>query len=339
MATIIVALSLTTSFRRKLATVLPKVYKWSWKVILVTGGNEKLHPVLVLFLINLVSVSLKVVSMTGTNATSVFVDMLNDVGDIVGLGLLLLGLSYERKKRSIYYPFGGRRAVYIFTLLSIMIFSGLIFTVAIFKVVAVISEAMLINVKTYSLYTFSLAFLINAIGFAVVYWFMISGRKDPTLSGSIIDSASDVSGSAVALTTLITRNPMLDALGSLVISGVILISAITLGYRYFQVLIGRAPPKEVLKKVIDKILEFKEIRDVNVFNATMVTEDEFMLILEVEVDKDMEVEDAEKLSTRIEEEIRKLEPRFKHIVIEFVGERAGPKTYREILKQFDSSEQ
>ena len=42
----------------------------------------------------------------------------------------------------------------------------------------------------------------------------------------------------------------------------------------------------------------------------MVTEDEYMLVLEVEVDKDMEVEDAEKLSTRIEDAIRRLEPKF-----------------------------
>jgi len=57
----------------------------------------------------------------------------------------------------------------------------------------------------------------------------------------------------------------------------------------------------------------------------MITEDEYMLILEVEVDKDMEVEDVEKLSMKIEEEIKKVEPRFKHVIIEFVGERPEPK--------------
>jgi cation diffusion facilitator family transporter len=302
------------------------------------GGNWKLHPVLILFLINLVSVLLKLISMTGTNASSVFIDALNDIGDMVGLGLLLLGLSYERKRQSIYYPFGRRRAVYIFTLLSLMIFSGLIFAVAIFKVVAIMSETISIDVKPYSQYAFSLAFLINIVGFAIVFLSLLDKQRDPTLSSSLIDSVSDVSGSIVALITLITRNPVLDMLGSLIISGVILVSAISLGYRYFHVLIGRAPSKEVLMKIISKVLEFREVRDVNVFNAIMITEDEYMLILEVEVDKDMEVEDVEKLSTQIENEIRKLEPKFKHVIIEFVGERTGSKTYREILKQIESHE-
>lgn len=300
------------------------------------GESRRLHPIAILFLVNLVTVTLKVISITGTNATSVFVDMLNDIGDAVGLGLLLLGLSYERRKQSIYYPFGGRRAVYVFTLLSIMLFCGLIFAIALFKVIAILSEVTEISVERYSLYAFTLAFLTNVVSLAIVCRFMLYGPRDPALTTSIIDSASDTGGSAIALLTLMICNPVLDAIGSLALTGVILVSAISLGYRYFQVLIGRAPPREILKKVIDKILEFKEIRDVNVFNAMMITEDEYMLVLEVEVDKDMEVEDAEKLSTRIEDAIRRLEPKFRHIVIEFVGEKAEPKTYKEILRQIES---
>jgi len=33
--------------------------------------------------------------------------------------------------------------------------------------------------------------------------------------------------------------------------------------------------------------------------------------------------------------VNRVEPRFKHVVIEFVSERAEPKTYGEIIKQID----
>jgi len=99
-----------------------------------------LHPVLILFIANTVSVIFKFVSVMGTNATSVFIDLLNDVGDSVGLGLLILGLKYTRIKKSVFYPFGGRRAPYVLTLLSIMIFSGLLFSVALFKVISILSR-------------------------------------------------------------------------------------------------------------------------------------------------------------------------------------------------------
>jgi len=289
-------------------------------------------------MINAMSAFLKFISVMGTNATSVFIDMLNDVGDVVGLGLLLIGLSFEKRKSNIMYPFGGRRALYIMGLISVMIFSGLIFAVAIYKIMSVLSESLIITVKPYSLMVFILAFVVNVVGLIIVFINVESKRRDPALTGGLIDSISDTSGSALALSTLITKIPILDVIGSVILSGVILISAISIGYRYFQVLLGRAPDKQILKKVIDKILEIPEIRDVNVFHASMITEDEFMLILEVEVDKDMEVEDAERLSIRIENEVRKLDPRFKYVIIEFVGEKPGPKTYREIIDEIENSE-
>ncbi|MEM0004260.1 MAG: cation diffusion facilitator family transporter [Desulfurococcaceae archaeon] len=297
-----------------------------------------MHPIVLLFMINVMSAFLKFISVMGTNATSVFIDMLNDVGDVVGLGLLLIGLSFEKRKSNIMYPFGGRRALYIMGLISVMIFSGLIFAVAIYKIMSVLSESVIITVKPYSLIVFILAFVVNVVGLIIVFINVESKRRDPALTGGLIDSISDTSGSALALSTLITKIPILDVIGSVILSGVILISAISIGYRYFQVLLGRAPDKQILKKVIDKILEIPEIRDVNVFHASMITEDEFMLILEVEVDKDMEVEDAERLSIRIENEVRKLDPRFKYVIIEFVGEKPGPKTYREIIDEIENSE-
>ena len=297
-----------------------------------------MHPIVLLFMINVMSAFLKFISVMGTNATSVFIDMLNDVGDVVGLGLLLIGLSFEKRKSNIMYPFGGRRALYIMGLISVMIFSGLIFAVAIYKIMSVLSESVIITVKPYSLIVFTLAFVVNVVGLIIVFINVESKRRDPALTGGLIDSISDTSGSALALSTLITKIPILDVIGSVILSGVILISAISIGYRYFQVLLGRAPDKQILKKVIDKILEIPEIRDVNVFHASMITEDEFMLILEVEVDKDMEVEDAERLSIRIENEVRKLDPRFKYVIIEFVGEKPGPKTYREIIDEIENSE-
>ncbi|MEM0002061.1 MAG: cation diffusion facilitator family transporter, partial [Desulfurococcaceae archaeon] len=294
-----------------------------------------MHPVILLFAFNLLSVIFKYISVMGTNATSVFIDMLNDLGDVVGLGLLMLGLSFEKKKSNIMYPFGRRRALYVTGLLSIMMFSGLIFAVAIYKTMNILFEPVVLVVKPYALYLFSLAFIVNIIGLTLIitYTYVRRGGNDPTLTGGLIDSISDVCGSALALGTLILRIPILDVAGSLVLSGVILISAITVGYRYFQVLIGRAPPKEVLKKVIERILSIPEVRDVNIFYASMITEDEYMLILEVEVDKDMEVEDAEKLSAKIEDAVRKEDPRFKYVIVEFVGEKPGPKTYREIINE------
>ncbi|MEM5822729.1 MAG: cation diffusion facilitator family transporter [Ignisphaera sp.] len=291
---------------------------------------------ILLFILNALSLLLKLLSLPGTNATSVFIDVLNDTGDCVGLGVLILGLYLAKSKISIVYPYGRKRALYVFSLLAIMIFSGLIFAVALFKTISIIYETPVLMVASYSQVMFKLAAGINIAGLVTIYMYSRRNIDDPLLRGGLIDSVSDTSGSALALATILLKEPYLDVLGSLIISCIILISALSLGYRYIEILIGRAPPLSILKRVINHLLSIPEIRDVNVFNAAMITEDEYMLTLEVEVDKDMEIEDAEKLSTKIEEEIKRMEPRFKQVVIEFVGEKPGPRTYKEILSEIEN---
>lgn len=295
-----------------------------------------MHPIALLFVVNLISAILKAISATGTTATSVFIDMLNDVGDAAGLGLLLIGLNYERKKSNLMYPYGTRRALYVLGLISISILSGSIFAVAVLKTISLLSEGKNLVVSPYSICLFTPAFTLNACGLLLIYRHVRAGSNNPALEGGLLDSVSDTVGSALALSSLLLKSSLLDVLGSLALSCVILISAITMGYRYFQVLIGRAPPKYVLKKVLRHVLNMSEVKDINVFNATMITEDEYMLVLEVEVDKNMDVEDLEKLSAKIEEEVKKVEPRFKHVVVEFVAERREPKTYNKLLYEIEN---
>lgn len=290
-----------------------------------------------LFIINLFSTILKAISVTGTNATSVFIDVLNDIGDTLGLGLLLLGLYYEKRHSSILYPYGVRRALYVLGLISISIFSGLIFSIAISKTMSLFNGLIEIHTSISAIYLFTIAFTLNTLGLLILTYYSSRGINDPSINPGILDSISDTVGSALALLSIILMSTLLDVVGSLILSIVILISAFTIGYRYFQVLIGRAPPGVILKKILEKIMEMRDVRDVNVFNAVMITEDEYMLILEIEVDRDLGVEDLEKLNDEIEREVKRIDPRFKHVIVEFVAERREPKTYKKILSEIENS--
>ncbi|MEM4482207.1 MAG: cation diffusion facilitator family transporter [Desulfurococcaceae archaeon] len=296
-----------------------------------------MHPITALFIINSLSALLKGISITGTNSTSVFIDLLNDVGDAVGLGLPLIGLSFEKKKKSIVYPYGRRRALYVMGLISMSIFSGLIFTVALIKISKLAQEQDDLVVHAYSLYMFIVAFIVNLASLIIMYFnIKSSNHRDPSIVSGLIDSMGDISGSTIALSSVLLRNYLVNVIGSILLSFIILISAATMGYRYFLILIGRAPPRIILKTVLERVLSIHEIGDVNIFNAIMMTEDEYMLVLEVEVDKDKDVEVLEKLSSQIEKEIRSLDPRFKHKVVEFVAERKEPRTYKRLLHEIEN---
>jgi cation diffusion facilitator family transporter len=290
-----------------------------------------------MFLVNVVSALFKAASTAGTNSTSVFVDMLNDIGDAVGLGLILLGLKLSGKSKSITYPYGTRRALYVLGLMAISIFSGVILASAMYKVL----EALLGDYAVYSTreakLLFTVAFTTNALNLLTVYRSMRKNSSNPALEGTLLDAVSDFSGSALALAVVFTENSILDIIGGVAISIVILISALSIGYKYYQVLVGRSPPRSVMKSVLTRILSIPEVRDVNVFNASMITEDEYMLILEVEVDENLDVDDIEDLSAKIENTVKNTDPRFKHVIIEFVAERREPKNYKSIMSELETT--
>jgi len=292
-----------------------------------------------MFLVNVVSALFKAASTAGTNSTSVFVDMLNDIGDAVGLGLILLGLKLSGKSKSITYPYGTRRALYVLGLMAISIFSGVILASAMYKVL----EALLGDYAVYSTreakLLFTVAFTTNALNLLTAYRSMRKNSSNPALEGTLLDAVSDFSGSVLALAVVFTENSILDIIGGVAISIVILISALSIGYKYYQVLVGRSPPRSVMKSVLTRILSIPEVRDVNVFNASMITEDEYMLILEVEVDENLDVDDIEDISAKIENTVKNTDPRFKHVIIEFVAERREPKNYKSIMSELETTQE
>jgi cation diffusion facilitator family transporter len=290
-----------------------------------------------MFLVNVVSALFKAASTAGTNSTSVFVDMLNDIGDAVGLGLILLGLKLSGKSKSITYPYGTRRALYVLGLMAISIFSGVILASAMYKVLgALLGDYAVYSTREAKL-LFTVAFTTNALNLLTVYRSMRKNSSNPALEGTLLDAVSDFSGSALALAAVFTENSILDIIGGVAISIVILISALSIGYKYYQVLVGRSPPRSVMKSVLTRILSIPEVRDVNVFNASMITEDEYMLILEVEVDENLDVDDIEDLSAKIENTVKNTDPRFKHVIIEFVAERREPKNYKSIMSELETT--
>jgi IS605 OrfB family transposase len=69
------------------------------------GESRRSHPIAILFLVNLTTVTLKVISITGTNATSVFVDMLNDIGDAVWASEAKVKLDRKNRRLIVYLVF------------------------------------------------------------------------------------------------------------------------------------------------------------------------------------------------------------------------------------------
>jgi len=301
-----------------------------------------MHPVALSFVLNSFTLAFKILGMLGTNSVTVLADVLNDLGDAMGLGLLWFGLklSKRRPKREIAYPFGFSRAIYVFGLVALSIIGGLMFMASVSRVMqAVNGEDHVVTANTMSRLALLCALGINAVSLAYTIIYFRRGRsRDPAVYGSLIDSISDSSASVLSFIAITTLSPIIDFVGGIAVSAVLLISAVSAGYRYFLILIGRAPPKEDLLKILEETLKVSGVKDVNRLRAFMVTEDEYLVIMEVEVDKDVDVEDLEKLDREIELKVRNAVPNVKHVVVEYVPFRREPPTYRAIAEEIRSLE-
>ncbi|MEZ0394199.1 MAG: cation diffusion facilitator family transporter [Desulfurococcaceae archaeon] len=296
-----------------------------------------LHPASVFLAINALSAALKLVGLRGTNSVAAFVDAMNDLGDVVGLGMLAIGIEISRRGSSIEYPYGTRRAAYVVGLASLALFSSAVIFASALRLANALSDGA-VSASSSSIAAFSAAFAANVATLVAVV-ILRRRRDDPALAGGFVDSLGDCVSGAAALASLVTRSNALDIAGGFAAALAVVISAATEGYRYFLVLIGRAPPKRSLRRAVEEVLKVRGVRDVNEVRAFMISEDEFSIALEVEVDGNARVLELEGVARAIEEAVRRADPRFKHVVVEFVAERSGPKTYGEVLREIEGLEE
>lgn len=301
---------------------------------------KKLNPVFLVFSSNLATLALKIVAYLNSKSAAVLSDLLNDTADFIGSLSLILGIYLMKRgvKNRIYYPFGISRAVYVFGLISVSVIGGILFTIAIIKGInTLVGKGPVVSTRL-SMISLASSQAINT-GLAIYsYHYYVHHKRDPSVIGSLVDSLTDALGNLAALLALITKSYYIDGVGSLFISFVLLASSISIGYRYFLMLIGRSPPKEDLLRIINTIVTTPGVYDVNELRAVMVTESEYMVLAEVEIEKDMSLTDMEKLSKEIENRVKMAVPEVKFFAVKFVARRDEPATYRRLLELIKRSE-
>lgn len=295
-----------------------------------------LHPIVTAFIINFATLSLKILGFVDTRSSTLFADVLNDLGDCIGLLFLFLGLYLsKRRKSSIAYPFGMSRAIYVFGLISISIVGGILFAISLISSLATLASSMrVIESKGMAIIFVFPALTLNVIN--MIYStisFKHKKHSDPATLGAFVDGLTDLIGSIAAVIAIVLLNTFIDGIGSMIVSIVLLVSSISLGYRYFIILIGRAPPKEELIKILNTVISTPGVLDVNELRAIMLTENEYLVILEVETDIDIDIKSLEIISQNIESEVRKAVNKAKYVVVECVPKRREPPTYRKILDE------
>ncbi|MEO3993514.1 MAG: cation diffusion facilitator family transporter [Desulfurococcaceae archaeon TW002] len=285
------------------------------------------------FTLNLASLILKLASVINATSVAVNAEFLHSLGDTIGSGLLVFGLSISKRSPSVRYPFGFGRAIYVFGLIASAILGGFLFAIT-----SISGIQQLISMEDVSSSTISIASLTTALmlDLIVLSWCLIEFRKmprDPASRGTVVENLSDAVGEFAALISLITSNPLIDGVGALVVSAILLSSSALLSYRYFEVLVGKSAPKNVVGRAVKIVLSDPRIIDVNDVKSLFIGPDEYLIVLQIEVPENTSVEEIDNIRKELSMRIKERLPEVKHVIIEFHKPTSPPMSFKKILKE------
>ena len=236
---------------------------------------------------------------------SIIADAINNLSDMGSSLLTLVGFKISGKPADKDHPFGHQRIEYIIGLIIAMliIFIGFeLFTTSVDKLIHPVESSMTIPV---------LIILVVAIIFkflqGLFYSSVAKKINSIALKASSKDSMNDViSTSFVLLGALLsyffTYN--FDGIFGLVVSGLIIITGIKLVKEGIDPLIGEKPDKDLMNKVVNKVLSYDGVLGIHDLMAHMYGPQKCFVSLHVEVDSKVDVLLSHDLIDNIEKEVK-----------------------------------
>ena len=236
---------------------------------------------------------------------SIIADAINNLSDMGSSLLTLVGFKISGKPADKDHPFGHQRIEYIIGLIIAMliIFIGFeLFTTSVDKLIHPVESRMTIPV---------LIILVIAIIFkflqGLFYSSVAKKINSIALKASSKDSMNDViSTSFVLLGALLsyffTYN--FDGVFGIVVSGLIIITGIKLVKEGIDPLIGEKPDKDLMNKVVSKVLSYDGVLGIHDLMAHMYGPQKCFVSLHVEVDSKVDVLLSHDLIDNIEKEVK-----------------------------------
>jgi cation diffusion facilitator family transporter len=137
------------------------------------------------------------------------------------------------------------------------------------------------------------------------------------------DSLSTVAA-IVGIVLVSIGYPIFDGVVSIGISLMIFYNSAMLIRHNIRFLLGLSPPDDFYKRVEDSLLSLDSVKGVHDMISTYIGEKELHLDMHVTIDGSMTVSEADELSTKIVERLKREVPEIKHVTVHFCpheGER------------------
>lgn len=246
--------------------------------------------------------------------------------------LLLYGIKRSNRPASAEFPFGHGKEIYFWSFVVAMLIFALGGAVSIYKGWQhLLHPAPISNIGiNYAVLGFAIIFESVALWIALREFNRSRGSrsimqavtrgKDPTLFVVVFEDTAALLGLIIALVGIflfqLTGNPTFDAIASIGIGIVLVLTAFVLALESKNLLIGESADPEIvagIKKLLDQDPRIRAVNEV----ATLHMGPDFIVVtVSVDFVDDMSADQVETNVTQFNKEIKAIDPRVKRVFIE-----------------------
>ena len=270
---------------------------------------------------------------TGSSAMlSEGIHSLVDTGNQV---LLLFGIRQAAKPASRDFPFGHGKEIYFWCFIVAMLIFALGGTASIYQGIQHLSHAEPISniLVNYLVLGFALLFEFGALYVALKEFNLNRGDqrwmdavihgKDPTLFVVVFEDTAAMLGLLIALLGLIayqlTGNPLYDAVASIAIGVVLILTAIWLAVESKGLLIGEAASPQVRAAVRNTVTADDRVLAINELATLHMGPEYIVVVLSANYVDTLTAGEVESATAELNRQIKGLDARIKRVFIEPEG--------------------
>ena len=228
---------------------------------------------------------------------SLFSEAIHSIADSANQALLMIGVKRSAKKATDSFSYGYKKERFLRALISAcgIFFIGAGITTY-HGVITLISPSE-IHISKRTFIILAISFIIESITLSIAIneikkstthrkWRLILEHGDPITLAVVYEDTIAVSGVIIAtiglICSYITKNPIRDAITSIIIGVLLWYMAIILIDKNRKLLIGKSIPSEIKEEIIEIMEQDEIIEKVLDFKSTMLDMDTYHIKCEIE---------------------------------------------------------
>ena len=277
-----------------------------------------------------------------TNSTAMLAEGVHSLANCFDGTLLLLGEHRSRRAADEAHPFGYGRELYFWSFVVAVVFFALGAGLTLYEGIRHVIRPPTLGPARWSYVVLGASFLFDGASFIVgfrqfrrdakgrSYWRTVRESKNPTLISVVLEDTADMLGLACAFLGIFLSHklnmPQLDGVASIGIGMLLAALAIVLLVETHGLLIGEAARPELVREVCETAERIPGVRRAHRTLTIHTSPDEVVLVLQLDLEPNLSVEEATRLTRGLERQLNSEHPELERIFFAVAVDSGQPRS-------------